>query len=90
MLGFFAALRQTDDDLDGLLQLGYLFAGILVLSTLAFGLSVWLLRCPRCGASVIRSATHSLGEKSVVETLVTLLRRVVCPDCGYRESDGQD
>jgi len=86
-LGFLGVYSSTADDLDGLLRMAKLFAALLVLGTLAFGLSVWLLRCPRCGANVAPKAVGGIGEKSVVTTLVALLRPLSCPKCGFREGE---
>jgi len=86
LLGFLALFGTSDDgELDGVPRTAYLVAGLMVLGTLAFGLSVWLLRCPRCGANVARGAVGGGGEKSVVTTLVALLRPLSCSECGYRE-----
>lgn len=86
LLGFLALFATSDDgELDGVLRTAYLVAALMVLGTLAFGLSVWLLRCPRCGANVARGAVGGGGEKSVVTTLVALLRPLACSRCGYRE-----
>lgn len=86
LLGFLALFVTNDSgDLDGMLRMTTLVAALMVLGTLAFGLSVWLLRCPRCGANVARKAVGGAGEKSAVNTLVALLRPLSCPKCGYRE-----
>ncbi|MBK8994168.1 MAG: hypothetical protein IPM35_00245 [Myxococcales bacterium] len=86
LLGFLALFATNDaGDLDGVLRTTYLVAALMVLGTLAFGLSVWLLRCPRCGSNVARGAVGGGGQKSVVTTLVALLRPLSCSECGYRE-----
>lgn len=84
---FFLAYRSTPDGADGMLRLAVLFGVLLVAGTLAFGLALWLLRCPRCGKNLGRSIAGGdrLGEKSSVHAFVALIRPLHCEACGFEE-----
>jgi len=93
MLAFLRAVFQNDsDDPDGLLALSYVIAALMVLGTLGFGLSLWLLRCPRCGhhfGADVAGGIEIFGH-SVVDAMVALIRRFHCRECGFDEREALD
>jgi hypothetical protein len=74
-------IRFDSGDPDGMLAIAYLVAGLMVIGTVGFGLSIVALRCPLCGHHLGASALR----RSVASTITALLRPFTCTECGFDE-----
>jgi hypothetical protein len=54
---------------------------------LAFGLGIYLIRCPSCGHSLF---WHAISKQSIGRWLHWLLEVNECPRCGYRVEELPD